>query len=109
MKETVIVLTPKLKQRLIYLFIFVGIMTLAFIIVMMLSIKENNSCLIDPFHYGMQQLKEKNGEYQCTCIAQDRRLLDFKFNSTALEIITPEDFNKPFYEELSNMKLNFSV
>lgn len=77
----------KQKTKLYLLIAFVVISAMAFIVVMMLMIKENSECVDHPFEYSAMRLKESGGDYACSCKSLNISLLDFTFDEEGIEII----------------------
>ncbi len=87
---------------------FIIIITLAsliaFVILMVFMIKENGKCIDRPFEYSAKKLNESGGNYACSCVSLDPKLLDFTFNENGIEILTANDYvrNNPIvYDEFN--------
>lgn len=87
-----------MKKKLKILMAFTSVCLIAFLIVMVMMIKENGECVDNPFGYSAMRLKESGGNYYCSCSSLDTNLLDFTFNEEGIKII----------QEENNLNLNFS-
>lgn len=81
-----------MKFKLRYLIIFTLVCLFAFVIVMVMMIKENGKCVDDPFGYSAMRLKESGGNYLCSCESLDPELLDFSFSEDGIRILSANSY-----------------
>lgn len=99
-----------MNKNLKILIALTSICLIAFLVVMVIMIRENGKCIDHPFEYSAMRLRESGGNYACSCSSLDIRLADFSFDEDGIKILESNSYvkNNPIqYDEFNISDIKF--